>query len=168
MDRYVREDFAAKIFGVNTFTDREWGDGREDPAIFDPSALDARQWARAARAGGCGSKGASGRTRTPTRVERGLRSEGPGMAKTQVVGLEPLERLEQKVRQLVGLVETMKGDQTRLGEENRHLRAQVDEFATRLNEAESASGELVALREERDAVRARVAEILEQLEGVEV
>jgi alpha-L-fucosidase len=39
-------------FGVNTFTDREWGDGREDPRIFAPSALDARQWTRAARAGG--------------------------------------------------------------------------------------------------------------------
>ncbi|MDE3129012.1 MAG: alpha-L-fucosidase, partial [Gemmatimonadota bacterium] len=39
-------------FGVNTFTDREWGDGREDPAIFDPAHLDPRQWARAARAAG--------------------------------------------------------------------------------------------------------------------
>jgi alpha-L-fucosidase len=39
-------------FGVNTFTDREWGDGREDPTIFNPDALDARQWTRAARAAG--------------------------------------------------------------------------------------------------------------------
>lgn len=39
-------------FGVNTFTDREWGDGREDPRIFAPLRLDARQWARAARTAG--------------------------------------------------------------------------------------------------------------------
>ena len=39
-------------FGVNTFTDREWGDGTESPRLFDPSALDARQWARTARAAG--------------------------------------------------------------------------------------------------------------------
>jgi alpha-L-fucosidase len=39
-------------FGVNTFTDREWGDGKEDPAIFNPSRLEAAQWAAAARAAG--------------------------------------------------------------------------------------------------------------------
>jgi alpha-L-fucosidase len=39
-------------FGINTFTDREWGDGREEPELFNPTALDARQWARTARRAG--------------------------------------------------------------------------------------------------------------------
>ena len=39
-------------FGVNTFTNREWGDGTENPAIFNPAKLDARQWARTAKEAG--------------------------------------------------------------------------------------------------------------------
>lgn len=39
-------------FGINTFTDREWGDGKEDISIFNPSKLDARQWVRTARDAG--------------------------------------------------------------------------------------------------------------------
>src|SRR5262249_2935841 len=50
---WQRDELAMFLhFGVNTFTDREWGDGKEDPAIFAPANLDARQWARAAKAAG--------------------------------------------------------------------------------------------------------------------
>jgi alpha-L-fucosidase len=50
---WQREELAIFLhFGVNTFTDREWGDGRESPTIFDPTHLDARQWARTARSAG--------------------------------------------------------------------------------------------------------------------
>jgi len=39
-------------FGPNTFRGVEWGDGREDPSIFNPSELDADQWIRSIKDAG--------------------------------------------------------------------------------------------------------------------
>lgn len=39
-------------FGPNTFTDKEWGHGDEPSAIFNPTQLDCRQWARIAKQSG--------------------------------------------------------------------------------------------------------------------
>lgn len=41
-------------FNMATFTDREWANGYEDPAVFAPDQLDCDQWAEAARAAGMG------------------------------------------------------------------------------------------------------------------
>jgi regulator of replication initiation timing len=85
---------------------------------------------------------------------------------TRTVDLAPIDRLEDKVKALVALVERLKGDASRLAEDNARLGREVEGLHTRLADAETASDEVLSLREERDIVRARVAELLEQLEGL--
>lgn len=52
LDALGNEFIAFVHFGPNTFTRKEWGDGMEDPAIFDLETLDTDQWCRAMKAAG--------------------------------------------------------------------------------------------------------------------
>ncbi len=46
------EFYAFIHFGINTFTNSEWGNGNEDPELFNPEKLDCRQWAKVCQLAG--------------------------------------------------------------------------------------------------------------------
>ena len=91
------------------------------------------------------------------------------MAKTvaaRSVDLEPIDRLEEKVRLLVSMVERMKLETARAAEENQRLSHELDSLRARLSSSEGSLAELSALKEERDVIRTRVTDMLGQLESL--
>lgn len=86
----------------------------------------------------------------------------PAVART--VDVDPIDRLEDKVRLLVELVTELRTEQTKSADENMHLRNEVASLRARLAESDNATSEMAALRDERDIVRTRVADMLRQLE----
>jgi FtsZ-binding cell division protein ZapB len=90
------------------------------------------------------------------------------MAKTiaRGVDLEPIDRLEEKVQQLVGVIERLRVEQGRLVEENGRLSHEIEVLQNRVADAEGATAEIMTLREERDVIRGRVADMLQQIEAL--
>jgi regulator of replication initiation timing len=91
------------------------------------------------------------------------------MAKTAVartIDLEPIDRLEEKVKLLVGMVTRLRGEQARAAEENARLTQEVEGLRTRLTDAENTNAELSVLRDEREVIRTRVADMLQQLDAI--
>ncbi len=80
--------------------------------------------------------------------------------------LEPIDRLEEKIKTLVSVIGRLRGEQARAVEENARLQRDVESLTARLADAESASAELTDLRGERDQIRTRVSEMLQQLDAL--
>ena len=80
------------------------------------------------------------------------------------VDLQPIDRLEEKVRSLVQLVDTLRAERAQAQDEVGRLEREVDAAKTRLTEAATVTADAATLREERDLIRARVVQMISQIE----
>jgi hypothetical protein len=85
---------------------------------------------------------------------------------TRTVDLESIDRLEEKLKLLVGLVDRLRAENAKAADDNARLARELEAARARSAEAEAVSGEMVALREERDLIRSRVDEMLQQIESL--
>lgn len=86
----------------------------------------------------------------------------------RAVDLEPIDRLEEKVKALVTMIDRLRADNAKAADDNARLSRELDAARARLADAEGAGAELSALREERDLIRSRVGEMLQQIEALNV
>ena len=80
--------------------------------------------------------------------------------------LEPIDRLEEKIKLLVNTVTRLRAEQAEAAEQQAHLTREIETLRARLADAEGSSAELLALRDEREAIRSRVADMLSQIEAL--
>jgi regulator of replication initiation timing len=89
-------------------------------------------------------------------------------AAARTVDLEPIDRLEEKVKMLISMISRLKTDQARAAEENARLSRELESARARVADAEAGLAEVAALRMERETIRGRVSDMLDQLEGLSV
>ena len=80
------------------------------------------------------------------------------------VDLQPIDRLEEKVRQLVSMIDTLRADRAKALDDVARLDRDLAAARARLGDAEGAAADLATLREERDQIRDRVAQMIAQID----
>jgi regulator of replication initiation timing len=85
---------------------------------------------------------------------------------TRSVELESIDRLEEKVKLLVGAVERLRANEGRMADENGRLARELEGARTRIAASEGSAAEITALREERELIKSRVDEMLAQIDAL--
>ena len=80
------------------------------------------------------------------------------------VDLEPIDRLEEKIKLLVGMITRLRSEQARVADENVRLSQEITMLRGQLADSEGNNVEMTTLRDERELILSRVNEMLEQLE----
>ena len=86
------------------------------------------------------------------------------MSRTATTEVQPIDRLEEKVLQLVGMIDTLRGERARALDEIGRLQSELDTTRARLTDAAGASAEVTTLREDREIIRNRVVEMIARLD----
>jgi regulator of replication initiation timing len=85
-------------------------------------------------------------------------------AALRAVDLEPIDRLEEKIKLLVGMLNRLRAEQVKAADEQARLAQEIDVLRARLADSEGATSEVAALRGERELIRTRVSDMLDELE----
>ena len=86
------------------------------------------------------------------------------MSRSATVDLQPIDRLEEKVKQLVAMIDSLRADRAKALDEVGRLERELDAVKTRLTEVSGASAEVASLREERELIRTRVVQMISQID----
>jgi regulator of replication initiation timing len=84
------------------------------------------------------------------------------------VELQPIDRLEEKIRQLVGMIDALRAERAKAVDEAAHLSRELDATRARLDDATTASAEASSLREERELIRNRVVQMIAEIDKLKI
>jgi len=86
------------------------------------------------------------------------------MVRAAAVEVQPIDRLEEKVRQMVAMIDALRAEKARAGEESMRLQQEVAALKSRLADGATAVAEVSTLRDERDLIRDRVSQMISQID----
>ena len=86
----------------------------------------------------------------------------------KLADLEPLDRLEEKVKLLVAQVNKTRTEQEESKKENTRLQADLERLKALEAESSSNGNEIKTLLAERETIRSRVTDILARLETLDL
>ena len=87
-------------------------------------------------------------------------------AVARTADLDVIDRLEEKLKVLLASLAKLREEQAQATEDNTRLNQELTMLRARLAEAEAVHTEVASLRDEREMIRTRVSDMLQQLEAI--
>jgi regulator of replication initiation timing len=86
------------------------------------------------------------------------------MSRATALEVQPIDRLEEKVKQMVSVIDSLRAEKSRALDDSARLQQEINALKARLADGASAASEATTLREERELIRSRVSQMLTQID----